>query len=274
MKRLGIVTRAALATGSIVIIGVALLLFFPVPMVHYEHHHALANAPKLTQTKHGRAGDPINIGLAGTEKEIIQAMSEAAWVPADPITLRTSLGIVASVLLSRPYPMAPVSDLYLWNRKQDLAFEQTLGMSATRRHHVRFWCANQYAVDGRPLWIGAATFDESVGISRTAGGITHRISWDVDEERDTIIRTLMNAGQLVEIYQVTGIGSGLPRRNGGGDWYCTDGELTVGVISHNNVVQMAEPTQMRNPPFVEVKMHLWTWTRHVLGPWRAHLLAR
>jgi hypothetical protein len=39
-------------------------------------------------------------------------MHSAGWYPADPITLRTSIEIVGSVVLDRPYHDAPVSPLY------------------------------------------------------------------------------------------------------------------------------------------------------------------
>jgi hypothetical protein len=38
-------------------------------------------------------------------------MHAAGWYPADPVTLKSSLEIVASVALDRPYNRAPVSPL-------------------------------------------------------------------------------------------------------------------------------------------------------------------
>ena len=123
-------------------------------------------------------------------------MLAAGWHPADPITLRTSLRIAESVVLHRPDPDAPVSALYLFGRKQDLAFEQDVGGSADERHHVRWWRVDTEDVDGRPLWIGDAAFDRGAGISHRTGQITHHIAPDIDAERDYLMAGLAQAGRL------------------------------------------------------------------------------
>ena len=113
----------------------------------------------LTVTSAGIPGDPINVGLVGDKPEVITAMTRSGWLPADPLTLRSSIGIVGSVLLDRPYREAPVSSLYYEGRKQDVAFEKLVGDSADRRHHVRFWLTLEQGVEGRAVWLGSATFD-------------------------------------------------------------------------------------------------------------------
>jgi hypothetical protein len=120
---------------------------------HYEHHPEMAAAPKTTTTAAGLPGDPLNIGLVGTPEDVVRALLTAGWFPADPISIRTSLEIVESVLLRRPDPSAPVSTLYLWGRRQDLAFEQCVGASARQRHHMRLWRADRLARGKRPLWL-------------------------------------------------------------------------------------------------------------------------
>jgi len=231
---------------------------------HYEHHPSLAQAPKTTTTPDGIPGDPLNVGLVGTQAEVIRALLAAGWYPADPITLHTSLTIVESVLFHRSDPTAPVSTLYLWGRPQDLAFERPVGPSARQRHHVRFWHAAELGVAGRPLWVGAATFDQSVGISYRTGQITHHIAPDLDRERDTLVADVQGTGQVMRVYQVTGVGATLQGHNGGGDWYYTDGEMTIGVLSVNNAVQLAPPVHLPNPPAVTLKNRVWSWLRALL----------
>ena len=51
-------------------------------------------------------------------------MKAAAWYPANPMTLRSSMEIAGSVLLDMPYRDAPVSRLYYEGRRQELAFEE------------------------------------------------------------------------------------------------------------------------------------------------------
>ena len=151
--------------------------------VYFRHHPSAVEVPRVTRTSDRHPGDPINIALVGSDTELVRAMTAAGWFPADPITFRTSVRIIADSVLRRPDDDAPVSNLFLFSRKQDLAFEQPVGGGPRHRHHVRFWRWDKL-YEGRPTWIGAATFDERVGFSHTTGQITHHISPDVDTERN------------------------------------------------------------------------------------------
>jgi len=136
--------------------------------------------------------------VVGSDAEVARAMTAAGWFPADPITLATSLRIAADTVLRRPDDDAPVSNLFLFSRKQDLAFEQPVGDSPRQRHHVRFWRWDKLYED-RTAWIGAATFDQSVGLSHTTGQVTHHIAPDVDAERDLIANELHKAALVQSI---------------------------------------------------------------------------
>jgi hypothetical protein len=195
-----------------------------------RHHPALDTLPVVTRNADGIPGDPLNVGLVGTRAELIRAMLAAGWRPTDPITFTTSLEIAASVLLDRPDPEAPVSPLFVFGRRQDLAFEQEVGSSADRRHHVRWWRAEPLDAAGRPFWIGDATFDIGAGLSHLTGQITHHIAPDVDEQRDQLMADLERAGQLVRRYPWPGIGATQDGRNAEGDRYVTDGMIDVGVL--------------------------------------------
>lgn len=170
------------------------------------------------------------MALIGTRDRVLAALAAAGWHAADPLGLRADLDIAESVLLDRPDPTAPVSDLYLFGRREDLAFEQEVGRSARERHHVRFWQSDRLDAAGRVLWLGAATLDVGVGLSHTTGQITHHIAPDLDAERDGLVAALAAAGQLVDTYTVSGVGPTENGRNGGGDRYTTDGALVVGVL--------------------------------------------
>jgi LssY C-terminus len=195
-----------------------------------RRHPALQGAPRMTHTAAGIHGDPLNIALVATDNAVVTAMLAAAWHPADPITLDTSLRMVGSVVFRRPYVDAPVSPLYLWGRREDLAFEQAVGDDPARRHHVRFWRSGEADELGRPLWLGAATYDARVGFSHTTGQITHHIAADVDAERDKLMSDLRRAGQLSQDVWIEQFHQVLQGYNGGGDPYHTDGRLAVGII--------------------------------------------
>ena len=253
--------RLRRALGVVVLlVGVYLLIAYvvaPALWRHYEHYPPMQAAPKTTLTGTGSPGDPLNVALAGEREELIQAMIAAGWFPADPETFKSGLKIAAAVLADRPYPEAPVSKLFLFGRKEDMAFEQPAGKSPRHRHHVRFWKSKELSLDGRPVWLGAATYDRSVGFSHHTGQITHHIAPDIDAERDRIVADLRDADQLVQVFQVTGVGPTLDGRNGGGDWYYTDGEMTVGVIASGNVPPREAPDMLANPAAVQFKNNLW-----------------
>ena len=247
------------------VIAWLILAYVVLPMAwrHYEHHPAMENAPKVTVTSLGIPGDPLNVGLIGSESELIQALTSAGWDPADPVTLKSSLRIAGSVLRDKPYPDAPVSNLFVFGRKQDLAYEKPVGKSADQRHHVRFWKSDELGSAGVPLWIGAVTFDRGVGLSHRTGQITHHIAPDVDAERDLLMSELSAAGWLTKLYQVTGVGATLFGRNGGGDRYVTDGELSIGVLAKERRRDRT-PQELANPVAVQIKQQLWSAIRPLL----------
>ena len=200
------------------------------PAERIDGHPALARSPRHTTTAQGRQGDAINVAFIGTEEELHRMFAAAGWYAADPITLETSIRIAADVVVHKPYAHAPVSDLYVWDRKQDAAFEQPVGDSPKQRHHVRFWCSREVDRQGEPLWLGAATYDERVELSRTTGGITHKIGPEIDRERNKLVNDAARAGVLDGYYWVDPFHRIREGRNGGGDPYVTDGRLAVGVI--------------------------------------------
>jgi hypothetical protein len=225
--------RASLLAATIALGGYLLLSYVAMPLdwrVRERRHPALQDAPQLTFTKAGIPGDPLNLSLVGSESDIQRAMVAASWFPADPITLKSALRITAATVAARHYDDAPVSSLYLWGRKQDLAFEQPSGGDPRRRHHVRLWRAEKVDEAGTELWMGAATYDTRVGLSHTTGQITHHIAADVDTERDKLIGDLSQSGGLRELRWVDGFHVQLSGKNGGGDPWKTDGRLAVGTL--------------------------------------------
>ena len=224
---------------------------------HYEHQKGLADLPMVTRTAQGIPGDPINVGLIGDEKEVLCAMNAAGWFPADPVTFRSSIEIAGSVLLDRAYKDAPVSNLFYLGRREDLAFEKPEGNSADRRHHVRFWKALDQGQEKRQVWLGAVTFDKSVGVSHFTGAITHHIDADLDAERELLTADLEGAGMVTAKYQVTGVGPTVTGRNGGGDPYFTDGEVWIVRLAEDCHKQTDPVTVIPSPPATELKDQIW-----------------
>jgi hypothetical protein len=219
--------------GVVLIVGYLVVAYVVLPIVwmrYTRNHPALADIPGITHTADGIPGDPLNVGLIGTETDLKRIMLAAQWYPADPLTLRSRLEIASAAVFEHPYDDAPVSNLYLWGRQEDLAFEQPVGIDPRQRHHVRFWRSDTLDPDGRPAWVGAAIFDQRVGLSHTTGQITHHTAPDIDAERDKLFADLQHTGDLSDVFFVDGFHQIRQGRNGGGDPWFTDGRFEVGVI--------------------------------------------
>ncbi|OYU87488.1 MAG: hypothetical protein CFE29_24110 [Bradyrhizobiaceae bacterium PARB1] len=255
--------------ATIIYGGIAYLLL-PELWTHYEHQKSLAGMPMTTMTPQGIPGDPINVGLIGDRKDVICAMHAAGWYPADPVTLKSSLEIVGSVLLDRPYHNAPVSPLVYLGRREDLAFEKPSGTSPDRRHHVRLWLVLDKGQEDRPVWLGDATFDRSVGVSKYTGAVTHHIAADIDSERALLADDLEKAGMVEAKYQVTGIGPTVAGRNGGGDLYFTDGEIWIQRLVVGCAKRSEPPETIPSPAATEIKDQIFRAVANVIGPTSTH----
>jgi len=195
-----------------------------------RRHPSFDDNPRVTETGDGHPGDPLNVALIGTEEQIRAIMHAAKWYHAAALGIKSDLKIAADTVLSRPDDKAPVSNLYLFGRKEDLAFEQPVGDNPRQRNHVRFWRTPKTDDAGDPIWIGSATYDERVGLSHTTGQITHHIAPDVDAERDHLFADLESTGLLLEVYPELHFHKADQGINGGGDPWHTDGTLMVGIL--------------------------------------------
>ena len=235
-KRRGVIgtlaIALAIALGAYFVVAYVILpeMWKTGEEIKQHRHPALESAPKVTHNGDGIDGGPLNVALVGDEAAVVRAMLAAGWQPADPITLKSSLKIAESVVFDRPDPDAPVSALFVYGRKQDLAFEKEIGKSADRRHHVRWWKCEKTDPEGNPAWIGAVSLDIGSGVSHRTGQITHHVGPDMDAERDELMSGLMKAGQLARDYRIEGMGPAQDAHNAGGDRFHTDGMVEVGVL--------------------------------------------
>ncbi len=246
---------------AVAIVGyiVVSYLILPATWSRIEHEPGLSKRSMVTLTAQGIPGGPINVGLIGTREDVVSAFHAAGWYPADPITLRTSLEIVGSVLLDRSYKAAPVSPLYFEGRREDLAFEKPEGVSADRRQHVRLWLVLQSGVEARPVWLGSASFDSGVTLSRDTGQVTHRIAPNIDQERNRLIGDLNQARMVTGIFEIRGIGPTLNGRNGEGDPYYTDGEIWMATLVTRGEKAAAAAKFEPPPALIQMKDKIFSW---------------
>lgn len=221
-------TRGRLVWGflAIWVLGAYVLL----PQVHraltgiYVPDYFIGRA----RTADGLLADPVNLAVRGTPEALSAAMEASGWAPADPLSVVTGWRITRDSVLRRSYPAAPVSPLFVFGHRQDLAFERQVAGTPAQRHHVRFWaCPPGWKLPGglEADFVGAATFDRRVGFSRFTLQVTHKVGERTDEERDLVVEALASAGATVRVME--DFTTGYHARNGGGDAIETDGDLPV-----------------------------------------------
>jgi hypothetical protein len=240
---LGVAILATYALGAYVLV--------PALIRVYRSIRPAGHLPLYCVTPDGFASDPLNVGVIGTRRELIGAMELAGWHMADPYTFRHLVQHILSVVFSWPYPNAPMSRLYLFGRKQDVAFEVPVEGLA-KRHHVRFW-ATTYQ-DKQPLsvhsihwhhrrsyirgndellWVGAASRDTGLAPIRHNLQITHMIHPDTNRERELIVDQLKQKGLVRKTDKVT---LDKPYRLVNRAWrgyLNTDGNMTVVRLKRN-----------------------------------------
>ena len=189
--------------------------------------------PVRTVTHGGQPGDPVNVACEGTRDELLAAFAAIGARPADPLSFRDDLHLAEAAIHRGVYMSAPVSRLFLFERVEDFAIETELG-SVARRMHARFWdSGRQDQATGRAVWLGAVSLDSGIELLRRDHipvGTTHHIDPDLDEVRDLLVLTLLEADRVTAVTRRPGIGPTADGRNGGGDPFRTDGEVVVMVI--------------------------------------------
>jgi hypothetical protein len=190
------------------------------------------NGIPLTTISHtGTAGDPINMQIEATDGQIGAAFATAGWYRADETDLVTAVRISADSVMGREYSTAPVSDLFLYGRKEDLAYERP-GDNVRHRDHIRLWNTGQLTSDGRPRWVGSGTKDVKVELKKSNYMPTHGIAPNVDAERDMVVSELAQTGFVVGEGKIAGFGQQTQGHNGGGDPYFTDGLVAALMLAN------------------------------------------
>ncbi|HEV2495162.1 MAG TPA: LssY C-terminal domain-containing protein [Terriglobia bacterium] len=182
----------------------------------------LADAPHRAQSKDGKPGDPLNLVVIGSAEQIRSAFVSAGWSAAEEKNQKSIMRTVRAIAGDEGYGSAPVSQLYVYGRQEDLAFERMLN-TFTKRHHLRLWRTTKTTPDGREIWLGAATHD--TGIDVHPGVVSHAIDSDLDAERTKVGADLEFTGMVSAQHLVTRadpLSQGLTAT--GGTWK-TDGRL-------------------------------------------------
>jgi hypothetical protein len=200
-----------------------------------------------TDADNEKPGDPLNIVIVGRSADVLNSLSRAGWSFTHRITARSVSRMVGSALAGDSYPVAPVSPLNAFGRKQDFALQRAR-TSIAQRNHMRLWLA-PFTYRGTQVWLGQISRDIGIKLSPDSPTITtHIIDPEVDQAREYLLQSML-AGGFVEAFGfVEGSRAASredPARNLVNDPYFSDGLRLVVLLS-------PEPV-----PYSNVRSLLW-----------------
>jgi LssY C-terminus len=186
--------------------------------------------PRRVNDEFHNQGDMVNFVLIGSEQQVKDALDAASWRIADIDNKEAVLKAVLETYEKKDYLQMPMSQLYLFGRKQDYGYELAQAYSVVAsRHHFRIWKA-PVTWNGQTMWAGAGTHDIGFEKDQRNGKVTHKIDPAVDGERDNIGQTLQTSGKVKSLsyYLPPDPVQGAKNATGGG--YHSDGRILVVVL--------------------------------------------
>jgi len=191
---------------------------------------ALEALPCCATSKDGsRKGDPLNLVVVGGLEDAFPALVRRGWRPTEQTWSGSILRMASSFLSGERYAYAPVSNLYLFGRSQDLALQKARD-NIHQRNHLRLWLSPM-TYHGRQVWVGQISRDIGSRLTIHSPTLTtHKIDPDVDEARAALMEDMAYSQSLAKLGLVDGVGAATrsaPRKNLTTDPYYTDGRRSV-----------------------------------------------
>jgi hypothetical protein len=180
-------------------------------------------------------GDPLNLVVIGEGPLTLLPFIRRGWYVTETVSGGSVWRTVLSSLFKARYRTSPISPLYLFGRRQDIALQKARE-SVDERNHLRLWLTPwRYA--GKDVWVGQIGRDIGVRWSSKTF-VTHKIDPHVDEARGYLLTDLFFSGRLAAYGHRVGVGAATrttPRFNYTGDPYHTDGRRVVLIVSTTEV---------------------------------------
>jgi hypothetical protein len=173
-----------------------------VPTMRGIDNALFSKIPRRIADKVGDPGDMVNFLIIGSQEAMEKAFTTAGWVQVDANVKETVLNGFLASMSKESYLTMPMSPLYLFGRQQDYGWAHAEPISVVAsRNHLRIWKA-PFEVNGRTLWVGAATHDIGFEKDQRNNGLTHKIDPNIDLERDYVEKTLTSTGLVEEVTHV------------------------------------------------------------------------
>jgi LssY C-terminus len=181
-----------------------------------------------------RDGDPLNLVVVESKQNPIVPFAARGWHLARTVDVASAIDTARAFIFRDEFLTSPVSPLYVFGRKEDLALQKARS-TISQRVHARFWLT-PYTFEGRRVWIGQVSRDIGVRLTdQTWNLTTHKIAPDVDFDRTYLLQDLLMSGFVERYGYVAGVGpapASAPRKNLTGDPYYTDGLRAVIFLSN------------------------------------------
>ena len=176
-------------------------------------------------------GDPLNLVVVGDGLHMVATFVRQGWDLTETIRSDTVWATIGASLFGSRYRTSPISPLYVFGRRQDVALQKAR-QTVDERNHLRLWLA-PVTFDGADVWVGQISRDIGVKLSSKTL-VTHKIDPMVDEARLYVLFDLARSQHLARIGFVEGVGAAStarPRFNYTADPYYTDGLRAVLCLS-------------------------------------------
>ncbi|MGH9502568.1 MAG: LssY C-terminal domain-containing protein [Terriglobales bacterium] len=186
--------------------------------------------PRRVNDEFNNQGDMVNFVMVGSEQQVKEALDASNWHIADIDSKEAVLKAVLETYQKKDYLQMPMSQLYLFGRKQDYGYELAQAYSVVAsRHHFRIW-KSPVTWNGQTVWAGAGTQDIGFEKDQRNGKVTHKIDPAVDAERDNIGQTLQASGKAKSLYYYLPPDPVQGAKNATGGGYHSDGRILVVVL--------------------------------------------
>lgn len=185
--------------------------------------------PRRCYRYDGKPVEPMNLILIGTLEDVQRRWLKAGWLTADPVTAFNMLRALGSLIMDAAYRHGPMTPLFVGNKIQDFSFQKPTKINRFRqRHHARIWSTPFASTNGKPVWIGHASYDIDIK-SIFSFPPAHQIDPDLDTERAVVVKDLTTSGATLRGY----VDLHTPHQgiNAWDDHYETDGRAAVIEVS-------------------------------------------
>jgi hypothetical protein len=201
----------------------------------------------VTNADGTKTGDPLNLVIVGSRDAVWPAFLRSGWDPTAAMSTGSALKTGIFGIFGGAYRYAPISNLYVYGRAQDVAL-QKVRSNIHYRNHLRLWLA-PVTYKGLPVAIGQISRDIGSRFTTKSSTLTtHRIDPNVDDTRAALVQDFIFAQALKAYAQVGGVGfvsPNEPRGNLTGDPWFTDGNRAVMLLT-------GEPTSVTEIVWLDV----------------------